>query len=75
MNTNAPTPVPSPCISLCRIDPATGWCQGCARSLDDITAWAGLPPQRKREVWAQLPQRRQRMGAQYLGPQPHPDEP
>ncbi len=28
-------PVPSPCISVCRIDPASGLREGCLRTLDE----------------------------------------
>ena len=34
--------VRSPCIRLCVIDPATGLCEGCRRTLDEITAWPRL---------------------------------
>ena len=51
------TPVPSPCNSICRMDEATGWCQGCARTLPEIAAWAGLNEADKRRVWALLPER------------------
>lgn len=50
--------VPSPCTSVCRIDPRTGWCAGCARTLDEIAAWSRLDDEAKRRVWALLPQRR-----------------
>ena len=30
---------PSPCIGVCRIDQATGWCQGCLRTLEEIADW------------------------------------
>ena len=60
--------VPSPCTSVCRIDEATGWCQGCARTLPEIAAWAGLDEGGKRQVWALLPDRRRALGARYLGP-------
>jgi predicted Fe-S protein YdhL (DUF1289 family) len=49
--------VPSPCLSVCRIDPGTGWCAGCMRSLDEITDWRDLSDDEKRQVWKQLPQR------------------
>ena len=29
----------SPCISVCKTDPVSGFCYGCARSNDDKTAW------------------------------------
>ncbi len=60
--------VPSPCNSICRMDEATGWCQGCARTLPEIAAWAGLDEADKRRVWALLPERRRLLGALYLGP-------
>ena len=49
--------VPSPCISVCRMDEATGWCLGCARTIDEIAAWGLLDDDEKRAVWAQLPPR------------------
>lgn len=49
--------VPSPCINVCRMDEASGLCVGCARTIDEIIAWARLPDDAKRAVWAQLPAR------------------
>ena len=48
---------PSPCISVCQMDAATGWCIGCLRNLEEIGAWAGNSDQDKREVWQQIGQR------------------
>ena len=53
------TPVPSPCVSLCKMDPETGLCQGCLRSLDEIVAWASADDDFKRAVWAQIRRRQQ----------------
>jgi uncharacterized protein len=50
--------VPSPCINICRMNPATGWCEGCLRTLDEIAAWGGLDEGRKRQVWTVLRERR-----------------
>ncbi|MGE3691180.1 MAG: DUF1289 domain-containing protein [Novosphingobium sp.] len=47
----------SPCISICRIDPATGWCLGCKRTLDEIADWPILNPQRQRQVLLRLKDR------------------
>ena len=55
----AATPVPSPCVSLCKMDPETGLCQGCLRSLDEIVAWASADDDFKRAVWAQIRRRQQ----------------
>ncbi len=51
-------PVPSPCINVCRIEPAGGLCEGCWRTLDEIAVWSQLPDPAKLAVWAQLEQRR-----------------
>ena len=29
----------SPCISICRTDPVTGYCYGCARNSEEKIAW------------------------------------
>ena len=51
------TPVPSPCVNICKIDPYTSACHGCRRTLDEIAAWSALPDADKRWVWQQLPGR------------------
>jgi predicted Fe-S protein YdhL (DUF1289 family) len=55
----APPAVPSPCTNICRIDAASGYCEGCMRTLTEIAAWSGLDDQAKRAVWALLPERRE----------------
>lgn len=55
---NVPSTVPSPCISVCRMDEATGWCAGCLRTLDEIAGWSRLDDEGKRAVLATLPGRR-----------------
>jgi predicted Fe-S protein YdhL (DUF1289 family) len=45
------------------MDAATGWCEGCLRTIDEIAAWGGLDDEARRAVWAQLPQRRDSAGA------------
>jgi uncharacterized protein len=52
------TGVASPCVSVCRIDATSGWCLGCARSLEEIAAWSSLDDAGKRAVWSLLPARR-----------------
>ena len=54
--------VASPCISVCAIDPRTGLCEGCYRSLDEIAGWIAFSADEKRAVLAMLPERRQRPG-------------
>lgn len=47
----------TPCIKVCRIDPHTGLCTGCLRSLDEIAAWGRLSRAERRDVMAGLAQR------------------
>jgi hypothetical protein len=49
--------VPSPCVSICRMDMNTGLCEGCLRTLDEIAAWGRMTEGDKREVWAELAKR------------------
>jgi hypothetical protein len=55
--------VPSPCVSVCRMDERSGWCEGCLRTLDEIAAWSVLDDAAKRAVWKTLPQRRAALAA------------
>jgi uncharacterized protein len=50
-------PVPSPCISVCRMDAATGFCEGCFRTLDEIASWGMASDDGKRAVWTLLVER------------------
>lgn len=43
--------IPSPCISLCRIDEASGFCEGCLRTLAEIADWSRMQDEVKRSVW------------------------
>lgn len=52
--------VPSPCVSVCTMNPATGLCEGCLRNLDEIAQWSVYTDDEKRAVWTQLAERRGR---------------
>ena len=52
-----PGPVPSPCVSLCKMNRNSGLCEGCMRTLDEIIAWSKADDDFKRAVWAELPGR------------------
>ena len=49
--------VPSPCVSVCRMDPQTQHCLGCLRTLEEIAAWSRMDDAGKRGVWALIEQR------------------
>lgn len=48
----------SPCIAVCVLDPATGYCRGCFRTMAEISRWVLLAPDEKRRVLAALARRR-----------------
>ena len=50
--------VPSPCISVCRIDAPSGWCEGCTRTLDEIARWGTMTEEDRFAVWASIARRR-----------------
>ncbi|WP_440996335.1 DUF1289 domain-containing protein [Arhodomonas sp. SL1] len=52
----------SPCIGVCTLDRATGWCCGCGRTIEEITAWPRLSADGARAVCARLPGRLAVMG-------------
>ncbi|WP_307734233.1 DUF1289 domain-containing protein [Massilia sp. erpn] len=53
------TPVPSPCISLCKMNRDSGFCEGCLRTIDEIVAWSQADDAFKRGVWAEIRRREQ----------------
>ena len=42
-----PVHVPSPCINVCQMDPQSGLCLGCRRTLQEIAAWMEMTPREK----------------------------
>ncbi len=50
--------VPSPCINVCRMSAATGLCEGCFRTLDEIACWSGYTREEKVAVGAQAEARK-----------------
>ena len=74
--------VASPCISICQMHAASGWCTGCLRTLDEIAAWASLDDSGRRQVLQRLGARRVAWRARHQptlqpgvepGPQAKPD--
>jgi uncharacterized protein len=49
--------VPSPCISLCKMNPQTGLCDGCFRTIDEIATWSTATEEMKRQVWVEIKRR------------------
>jgi predicted Fe-S protein YdhL (DUF1289 family) len=49
--------VPSPCLSVCVMDPQSEVCAGCWRSLEEIGFWSRMSDDAKRLVWQRIQQR------------------
>jgi len=47
----------SPCVEVCRIDPVTGLCLGCRRTLDEIARWRDFSAAEKKAVLERLASR------------------
>jgi uncharacterized protein len=50
----------TPCIKLCTIDPATGLCIGCGRTLTEIGNWVRFSDGERRAIMARLSRRAER---------------
>ena len=48
------TTIPSPCISVCQVDNATGCCIGCHRSIDEIREWPIMTAEQKTAALARI---------------------
>jgi len=57
--------IESPCINICEMDEASGWCRGCLRTLDEIAFWSVLDDGDKRAVKTELDQRRLELAQQH----------
>jgi predicted Fe-S protein YdhL (DUF1289 family) len=49
--------IQSPCILVCSIDMATGFCHGCGRTRDEIGAWTLYSAEERRRIMETLPAR------------------
>lgn len=48
----------TPCRQVCVIEPGTGLCAGCWRTLAEIAAWASLSVPERRRIMSELDGRR-----------------
>ena len=57
-----PSPIPSPCTGVCRLEPESGLCAGCLRSAVEIAAWPGADDVQRFAILEQLRVRRRARG-------------
>jgi len=50
--------IASPCVNVCRMQAASGYCEGCQRTIAEIASWSVYGAEQKRAVLAQLPARK-----------------
>lgn len=49
--------IETPCRKICIMDPKSGLCTGCGRTLEEIARWAIYPPELRAKIMAELPNR------------------
>ncbi len=54
--------IASPCTKVCIIDPRSGLCQGCGRTLDEIGRWTSFSESERDRIMNELPLRRAAQG-------------
>ena len=63
-----PRPIKTPCVQVCAVDPESGLCLGCFRSLAEIAGWTRLSDAERDAVLGDLAGRRTRIAPERLGP-------
>ena len=50
--------IETPCTKVCILDPASGLCRGCGRTLEEIGRWTVMTAAERSRIMAELPARR-----------------
>ena len=50
--------IESPCTKVCTLDPLSGLCLGCGRTIDEIALWSAMSEAERARIMAELPKRR-----------------
>ncbi|WP_165778838.1 DUF1289 domain-containing protein [Leptospira perolatii] len=53
--------VRSPCTKLCRLDPESGFCEGCYRTLQEIAMWTAFSEEERKRIRAELIVRKEKI--------------
>ena len=49
--------LPSPCISICKLNKSTGFCDGCFRTINEISQWPSMTDVERMSLLETLRQR------------------
>lgn len=60
----------SPCEKICTVDPRSGLCSGCGRSLAEIEHWVKYSDAERERIMQDLPGRLEAMGLRRQAPAP-----
>jgi predicted Fe-S protein YdhL (DUF1289 family) len=70
--------IATPCIAFCMMDPKSGLCFGCGRTLPEIARWHRIDDAERLAIMATLPARKAEAGLPASGARPKdraPDKP
>jgi predicted Fe-S protein YdhL (DUF1289 family) len=51
------TPIETPCLKICVLEPGSKLCRGCGRTIDEIAGWGAMSGSERRRIMALLPDR------------------
>ena len=51
----------TPCVDICHLDSATGLCEGCGRTGNEIASWITFTDADRRTIMAILPHRLEKL--------------
>lgn len=51
-------PASTPCMKICVLDPNTGLCEGCGRTIDEIARWSVMSEAERQRIMADLENRK-----------------
>jgi predicted Fe-S protein YdhL (DUF1289 family) len=49
--------IETPCNKVCAVDPTSGLCVGCGRTVAEIAGWIGFRADERARIMAELPRR------------------
>ncbi len=51
------SPIETPCLKVCVMEPGSKLCRGCGRTISEIAGWSTLTAGERRRIMADLPAR------------------
>lgn len=51
------TPIKTPCVKVCFVDPKAGLCVGCFRTMEELGKWTRYSDAEREQIMGALPER------------------